>query len=306
MGVELDVHGVRTHVRTRAGRQLRFRRSRSLGRSSSGRVGNCGSRSFRVSSSSWETAHIRYHLRSAGTTNHGAASVLRALDGLLVGGLELRPALAVLDVGLGELPALVGAVEAAQLAVELVVAADVQEDLDDRAAVVGELALEGVDLLEAGAPHVLGNELAGADGDDVLVVGAVEDADVAQLRELLADPPQEVMVELLLRRRAEAGDVQPLRVHAAEAALDDPVLAGGVHALQDQEHAPARALDGRLGHEPLLEVGEHVARVVTVIARRLLAALGRAGRGGGVDRVQVDGTGREAELRADRSHRGGA
>ena len=54
--------------------QVRARRSFSTSRSKSG-PGHCGAISRRCSSSSCCTARRAYHLRSAGTTNHGAASV---------------------------------------------------------------------------------------------------------------------------------------------------------------------------------------------------------------------------------------
>ena len=49
--------------------------SSSAGTSRSSRAGYCGSSSRSVSSSSCWIAQLRYHLRSAGMTYHGAASV---------------------------------------------------------------------------------------------------------------------------------------------------------------------------------------------------------------------------------------
>ncbi len=72
-------------------------------------------------------------------------------------------------------------------------------------------------------------------GDDLLVVGAVEDADASTLGQRVRDPPEEVVVELLARRLPERDDVHALRVHARHDVLDRRVLAGSVHRLEHQE-----------------------------------------------------------------------
>ena len=92
----------------------------------------------------------------------------------------------------------------------LLLLADVEEELDDPEALVGEVALPVVDLAEAAVPDApvleLGRELLAGedlrvdpDDEHLLVVGAVEDADVAALRQLLRVAPEVVVVELLGR-----------------------------------------------------------------------------------------------------------
>ena len=51
--------------------------------------------------------------------------------------------------------------------------------------------------------------------------------------------PHEIVVEFLGRRLLERGDLAALRIDALEHALDRAVLAGGVHALEDQQQRPA-------------------------------------------------------------------
>ena len=46
------------------------------------------------------------------------------------------------------------------------------------------------------------------------------------------------MIELLGGGRFERGDLAALRVDAGEDVLDDAVLAGRVHGLEYQQHAP--------------------------------------------------------------------
>jgi hypothetical protein len=77
------------------------------------------------------------------------------------------------------------------------------------------------------------------DDQHVLVVGPVEDPEVARVGQRVADPPQEVVSELLVGRRLEAGDLDTLRVDQADGVTQHPALPGGVHALEHQQH-PAR------------------------------------------------------------------
>jgi hypothetical protein len=142
---------------------------------------------------------------------------------------------------------------------------------------VGEVALEAVDVLEALVPHVLRDELrrqplraqqvlVDAHDQDLLVPRAVEDADPPALRQVPRVAPEEVVVELLGRRRFEGRDLAARRVHAREDVLDRRVLARGVHRLEEQEHRPAV-----LRVELSLQLGE------ALDARRehLVAAVGR-------------------------------
>jgi hypothetical protein len=90
----------------------------------------------------------------------------------------------------------------------LLVLRHVQEELHDLRPVPVEVAFEGVDVLLALLPEPL---VAGArrqlllleplgvdpEGDDLLVVGAVEDADAPALGSGFGDAPEEVVVELL-------------------------------------------------------------------------------------------------------------
>jgi hypothetical protein len=55
-------------------------------------------------------------------------------------------------------------------ALALLLLRDVEEALHDRRPLVREHALELADVARAAAPHLLGRELAHANGDDVLVV----------------------------------------------------------------------------------------------------------------------------------------
>ena len=75
-------------------------------------------------------------------------------------------------------------------------------------------------------------------GDDVLVVRAIEDRDLATHRKLGVDAPQEVVGELRRRRRLERDDPASLRAEAGEHRADDTVLPRRVQSLENEEHAP--------------------------------------------------------------------
>ena len=72
----------------------------------------------------------------------------------------------------------------------------------------------------------------------LLVVAAVEDADVAAVGQHLHAAPEIVVVEILGGGRLEGDDLAALRVDAGHDVLDGAVLAGGVHGLEDEQHRP--------------------------------------------------------------------
>ena len=67
--------------------------------------------------------------------------------------------------------------------------------------------------------------------EDLLVVGAIEDADEPALRQTAITAPEEIMVQLLLRRRFECGYFAAAWVHARHDVFDGAVLAGRIHRL---------------------------------------------------------------------------
>ena len=135
-------------------------------------------------------------------------------------------------------------------------------------AVARQVALVGVDVLEALLPDLLSHErcrqvlayqILGMDADDehLLVVGAVEDADTATLRDRLVGAPQEVVVELLRGRLLEREHLAALGIHAGHHVLDRRILARRVHGLEHEQERPVilgvelLLESGQLGHAPL-------------------------------------------------------
>ena len=84
-----------------------------------------------------------------------------------------------------------------------------------------------------------------------LVIGTVEDADAAALRQRDHAAPHEIVIEFVRGRLLERMDLAALRIDAFEDALDGAVLARRIHALEDHQQRPAV-----LRVEPLLKIVE--------------------------------------------------
>src|SRR5690349_20469437 len=97
-----------------------------------------------------------------------------AVDRVVVRVEVVVPVLGVVEVAGVVLPILRRVVEPSLLALAPLVERDVQEALDDRGACVGELPLEAVDRVVALRPGGARSEVANADDENVLVMGATE------------------------------------------------------------------------------------------------------------------------------------
>ena len=89
------------------------------------------------------------------------------------------------------------------------------------------------------------------------------------VRQCVADPPQVVVLALLLGGHAEAGVSDAQRIARPDDVFDDAALARGVHALQHQQDRSGVAR-AAVGVEHLLQLGEalvafglHVGRVAS-------------------------------------------
>ena len=228
------------------------------------------------------TAQLRYHFLSAGITCHGAWAVAGLLDGVREGRLVVVPLLPRVEVAEAELPVLVRFGEPGLEPALLLVLGDVQQDLDDRGALVGEHLLERADVVEALPPPLLGDETVHAHHDDVLVVAPVEHADLAALRDVGVDAPEVVAGQLALGGRLERRHPQARGVHAAEDVPHGAALAGGVDALQHDEQSLALARP-----EDVLQPGQADGELLAGRDGGLLVA-GRRGDVAGVDGAEIE------------------
>src|SRR5215213_2203396 len=220
-----------------------------------------------------------------------------ALERVGVGGHVVVPQRAVLEVVRVVLPVLGRVAETGDQPCSLLLGRDVQVALDDPRAALGQLGLEAVDGVVTADPRALVGKLAHAHGEHVLVVRAVEDAELAGARELLPDPPQEVVAQLLRRRAAEARGVHAGRVARPDDVADGAALAGGVEPLQHEQHAARPAL-AALGEELLLERRQPLRVLRLRLVRAGLALLEAGGRAR-VELAQVDRARRRAQEGAD-------
>ena len=189
------------------------------------------------------TTRLRTHFRSAGTTYHGAVVGRGLGDGIGVGLHVVVPQHPVIEIAAAELPSLVRAVDAVLQPRPLLLLRDVEEQLHDVRAFVGEHPFEVDDVAEASPPSRGRHELLDAHDDDVFVVTAVEDPDHPVGRTAVVDPPEVVVGPLLIRRDPERAHVHTRRIESGEQRPDDAVLAARIHRLQHHEHGVA------LGHE---------------------------------------------------------
>ena len=102
-------------------------------------------------------------------------------------------------------------------------------------AILEKVLFEIIDQLITALPDFLGHKLVHTHHKHILVVRAIEDNDLACLRRLLLDTPEEVMLCLLLRRCFESMNPRTLRVHRAQDVIDGSVFAGGIQCLQADE-----------------------------------------------------------------------
>src|SRR6202171_1805916 len=157
-------------------------------------------------------------------------------NGRAVCALVLVPVSPLVDVVLAELPPLVGVGQPLEQAPTLLVVGDEETELDDLGLASNQLSLELVDQSISPLDHFWLGQLMDAGDQDVLVMRAIEDSDLARNRQVLADAPQEAVPLLLGSRSFEGGDRNPLRVEVADDVGDGPVLPAGVHALKHYQH----------------------------------------------------------------------
>ena len=158
---------------------------------------------------------------------------------LLDGGLVICPAFPVAKVLRGQLPALQGIAQTRTEALELLLRADVQEDLHQPDAVVGEQPLEVVDFRVGAAPFRFAGEAFDALHQHAAIPGAVEHHELARVGQAA---PEAVQVGLPLLLRKRCGDrphLEAARVERPAQPADDAALAGGVPTLEHHHRAPA-------------------------------------------------------------------
>ena len=194
----------------------------------------------------------------------------------------LVPVLALLIVGVADLPVLGGVFQSLLESGELLVLRDIEEEFEDRGFVLDcKQLFEGVDHVVARRPDFLGRQLMHAHREDVLVVRSVEDRHLTFARRVRVHPPQKVVQQFLRGRPLEPGDLAAGRVHSRHQVAHHAVLAAGIEALQHDQQRMAL-----LRVHQVLEL-VHLRDVLRDLRPRLLMALVPA-RIGRVDVVEFD------------------
>ena len=173
----------------------------------------------------------------------GRGLVDRRFEGLLI----VVPVLALLIVGCREFPVLLRLLDPGQEAARLLLLGHVQEELDGADAVVPQIALIVFDVLIAVVQQILLAEpvrmclglpqLLHLVDEQLFIVRAVENPDLALHGHRILHAPQIVVCHLFRRGGLERRLVQPVRRQARQDRADRPVLSGGVHGLEQEDHA---------------------------------------------------------------------
>src|SRR5712692_6997374 len=191
-----------------------------------------------------------------------------ACDGDAVCALVVVPVSTFVDVVHAELPLLVVILESVDQTFPLLLIGDMKADLDELDALVRDLPLEAVDELVTTLDDIERGEIVDPHDQHVLVMRAVEDADVSREGQAAPDAPEEAVPLLRGGRLLEGRDLDRLRVQVDDDVRDGAVLTARVHALKHQQQRllalcvqlvleleQGRVLLGEVFQRPLL-VGE--------------------------------------------------
>src|SRR4029077_2256719 len=99
-----------------------------------------------------------------------------------------------------------------------------EKELANHCSIAAEVLFETTNIFKAFLPDFLGDQvrrkmlfgkkvLVDADHQDLFIVRAVEDSNLAALRQAAGGPPHEIVIQLLSGRLLKAGDLTRLRVH---------------------------------------------------------------------------------------------
>jgi hypothetical protein len=76
------------------------------------------------------------------------------------------------------------------------------------------------------------------DDEDLFIVAAIKYSNLPTIWEALHAAPEIIVIEIFSGRRLEGVDMATLRIHSGHNVFDGAILAGRVHRLKQQKHAP--------------------------------------------------------------------
>src|ERR1019366_1944495 len=156
-------------------------------------------------------------------------------EGVFVSGHVFIPKFPLVGIRLGDLPSSLRFIDALFEALFLLVLADVQEEFQYLHVVFAQRLFKLVDLVVTPRPDILGNEVVDAYDENIFVMRAVENPDIAVLGNGLVYAPEKIVRGFLGRWRFEWRDGASLRVHAGHYVPNRAVFSGGIDSLKNDQ-----------------------------------------------------------------------
>ena len=117
----------------------------------------------------------------------------------------------------------------------LLLLGDVEKKLHDHRSLLSEHPLKLDYMPVASLPYLFRQKLLHPHGNNILVVAAVEDRDLAIAGNMLVHAPEEIASQFSLGRLLEGLHADALRVHPQKNMFHTPVLPPGVHGLNHNQ-----------------------------------------------------------------------
>src|SRR5580698_2010350 len=187
----------------------------------------------------------------------------------------LRPVNALGKVGFADLPMLVRISEAFRKPARLLVAADVQKELENRDVIVSQRPFKVDNLLEALLHQLVGYLFVYARHQYIFIVRAIENADGAKLWNGAMRAPQKIVSPLERGGNFEGSNVARLWIDAGKDVTDGAVFSCRIHPLQHDKHSMSA-----ISREQLLQLVKPLTMLFKVGGRFFLVAVASGVVGG--------------------------
>src|SRR5271165_2702788 len=192
---------------------------------------------------------------------------------------------AIAEILVGQLPALERIGEPTAKSAQLFVSGNVQEQLYKPRAIGDQHALEVVDFVVGPVPFDKRSEALDALNQDAAVPGAVENDDLAMLRQALPKALEVMQRFLPLGRSGDRVHLEAARIERPAQAAHDAALASSVPTLENEDSAMGRPEIGLLNAlKSLLKLGE-TALVVGELDLRKALDVGKSRSSSGNNKV---------------------
>src|SRR5215471_3351205 len=112
-----------------------------------------------------------------------------------------------------------------------------------------QISFKGSNVMESLSPDMFRDEAGGellalqklgmhAHNQNFFIVGPVENADSAALRQAFGGAPEKIVVQFLFGRRFEGKNLATLRINTGHHMFDSAVFARSIHSLKNKEQGP--------------------------------------------------------------------